>query len=150
MLSFTLKIKIKKPADVVYLAFIDADNRVKWQTDMIGFTAVKGKYPELGSLSRIHFKNGKNPYLREEIVEHFEPGKKIVSSITGKDLAARVEITFEPDNWNTDLVFTWSGEGRNLVSKLSMKFSDKKIKLQNENDINKFKDLVEMYGVKFR
>jgi uncharacterized membrane protein len=150
MIDFSISIRILKPADMVYKAFIDPDNMIKWHTDLTGYESVKGKYPELGSVSRLYYKSGKNSYFLEERLEQIETGKRIVSVISGSALEARIEVTFIPDDWETELQMSWSGKGKGVVSLLTMRFSEKKVKLQTENDLAKFKDLVESFGVKFR
>lgn len=150
MIDFSISIRILKPADMVYKAFIDPDNMIKWHTNLIGYESVKGKYPELGSISRLYYKNGKSSYFLEEELEHVEAGKKIVSVFRGSTMEARVEVSFIPDDWETDLIFKWSGRTKGLASLFSGLFSEKKIKLQKENDLAKFKDSVESFGIKFR
>ena len=150
MISYSNKIRINKPADVVYKAFVDPDNTVKWQTELVGFEPLKGKYAEAGSIARLHFQQGKKHYTMEERVEYTEPGKKIVSLIYGAGLEANVEVTFEADHWETDLAMTWNGKAKGILSAISMRFSEQKIMLRLEKELNNFKELVETYGIKFK
>lgn len=150
MINFKTGIIIDKPIDIVYQAFIDPDNMVKWTTDLEKFEIVKGKFGEIGATARLYYRQKGRINIMEDKLEYIEPGKKLISSVTGEGLTARVETNFKALNGSTEVVIHWSGKPTIFLLKLLLPFLKNKIKKGAQEELNRFKNLVEHYGSKFK
>ena len=150
MTDFRISVLIKKPIKTVYQAFIDPDNMVKWTTDLEKFEIVKGKFGEIGATARLYYRQKGRINIMEDKLEYIEPGQKLISTVTGEGLTARVETNFKDSNGSTEVVIHWSGKPNRFLLKLLLPFLKNKIKKAARDELNKFKNLVEQYGAKFK
>jgi len=77
MTEFQVSIKINKPIDTVYKAFIDADNMLLWSIDLEKIEVVKGNFGEIGATAHLHYNQKGRKSILEDRLEYIEPGKKI-------------------------------------------------------------------------
>ena len=85
----------------------------------------------------------------EDKLEYCEPGKKYVSQVSSEALIVHVETTFYSVDNGTKMSLAWSGKGKLLLLKLLLPFMRKKIITQAKAELERFKELVEIYGVDF-
>ena len=123
---------------------------LKWSTDLEKFEIVNGKFGEIGAIARLHYNQKGRKSIMEDKLEYIEPGKKIISQVSGEGLKARVEAVFTSINNETEIELTCSGRGENMIFRLILSVMRKKIMKQSEVEIRKFKELVEKYEVKFK
>ena len=151
MTKIIQSVKINQPIDVVYQAYIDADNMLKWMTDLEKFEYNKDDFGKVGATARLHYNQKGRTYIMEDKLEFLEPGKEIISTVSGNGLKAKVVTIFNSlDNNEVELILFWDGKGQNILLKLLLPFLKRKIKSQMYNELNKFKNLVEKFGVKFK
>lgn len=75
--------------------------------------------------------------------------KIYVSQVLGEALIVHVETTFQSLKNGTKMDFTWSGKGKSLLLKLLIPLIRRRIMQETQTELEKFKELVETYGVDF-
>jgi uncharacterized membrane protein len=148
--QFNISLVIDKPIKIVYQAYIDPENMMQWTKDLEKFEIIKGKFGEIGATARLHYNQKGSKSILEDKLEYLEPGKKIVSQVTGGGLKARVETAFISGTDKTELFLIWNGKGNNIFITFILAILKKKIKSQARSELDKFKVLVEKFGVKFK
>jgi uncharacterized membrane protein len=150
MIQFEVSVLIDKPIDIVFQAYVDPDNMLKWSTDLERFEIIEGQPGKIGSHARLHYnENGRKSILDDRLVE-YKPKEKIVSSVSGGGLIANVETLFNSKAPSkTEIILKWKGTSKKLTVKLALTFLQKKIKKRANSELKIFKKLVETYGTKF-
>lgn len=150
MAKFRIDIKINKPVKVIYQAFVEPGNILKWSTDLEKFELVNGEFDEIGAVVHLHYKQNNRTYILEDKLEYLDPGKKIISQVSGESLIVIVETIFNSiDEESTEMIMVWNGKGKKAL-KFLLPFLKNKIKNRALLELNMFKKLVEEYGVKFK
>jgi len=149
MAQFKISTFINRPIEIVYQAFVDPDNMLKWTKDLESYEIVKGKFGEIGATIHLHYNHRGHKYVMVDKLEYLDPGKTIKSRVIGGGLNACVESTFIPKNNETELIMLWNGKWNNIIVTLILAILKKRIKKGAKSELNKFKELVEKYGAKF-
>jgi hypothetical protein len=149
MAKFTVRIIIKETIDIVTEAYIKPENIPFWMNNIEKYEVVKGKAGEAGSVAQIHYHERDKKYVMENKLEYCESGKKYVSTVSSEALFVRTETTFSSANGTTKIHYTWSGRGKYFILKLLLPFMRKSIRKMAKNELIRFKNLVEIYGVDF-
>ena len=149
MVKFKISTIINKPSNVVSQAFLEPKNIIQWMTNLEKFEVIKGKIGEVGSIAHLHYYEKSRSYIMEDRIEHCEPGKKYVSQVLSEALIVHVETIFYSVDNGTKMSLAWSGKGKLLLLKLLLPFMRKKIITQAKAELERFKELVEIYGVDF-
>lgn len=147
---FEVHTTISKPVEVVYQAFIDPDNMLKWTKYLVKFEIIKGGFGEPGALAHLHYNQNGRTYIMEDRLEYLDPCKKIISQVSGNGLFARVETTFISIGDKTEINLKWDGRGDKLILKILLPLLRNKIKKGAQAEIEKFKALVEEYDTTFK
>lgn len=150
MPELTVSTIINQPVDIVYKAYTDPDIMLKWSADLVKFEPVKGKFGEIGSYAHLHYRQKNKSYILKDELEFLDPGKKIVSQVTGQGLRIQVTTLFNIFDNGTELILIWDGRGTNLFLKILLPFMKSKIKKQAQGELDEFKSLVEEYGIEFK
>lgn len=149
MAEFKISIKINRPVEIVYQAYVDPDNMLKWSTDLEKFEIVKGKFGEVGAIAHLHYRQKGRSNIMEDRLEYIEPGKKLISNVSGEGINVKVETTFNSLDGGTEIAILWNGKGTNFWLKILLPFLKGMIRNQAQSELDKFKKLVEEHGVKF-
>jgi uncharacterized protein YndB with AHSA1/START domain len=150
MTGFKTSVFIGRPLKTVFQAYIDPDNMLKWSTDLVEFKIVKGKFGEKGATAHLYYKQKGRIHIMEDRLEYFEPEKKIISSVSGEGLVARVQTVFSSMGEETGIEITWEGRGKNLLLRFLLPFLKGTIRNRAHAELILFKSLVEEHGVKFK
>ncbi len=150
MTQFTIAVIINKSVEIVYQAFIDPDNMLKWSTDLEKFKIVKGEFGEIGATMQLYYNQKGRIHIMEDMLEYLEAGKKIISQVSGGGLVARVETTFNSNNGKTQVSMNWRGNSRNLLFKILLPLLRNTIRKRALSELELFKKLVEEFGEKFK
>jgi len=140
---------IASPPETVAAALLDPGNAVFWTTDLERFEVVSRAPGEVGSLARLHYRQGERAYVLEDRLEAMIPGEYFRSSVSGQGIRARVEtwLTAAPDG--TMLRVRWAGTSRNLLLRLLMNLNRAAIRRQTQAELDTFRGLVERHGASF-
>jgi uncharacterized membrane protein len=149
MPEFTVSVEINKPKDIVEQAFFNPENMPCWTKDLVKVELVKGKAGEAGSVARLHYVENGRSYVLEDRLEYREPGKKIVSQVSGSGMLVHVETTMESSVNQTRVSLSWSGKGTKFPLNVILPFMGGKIKRSAMAELETFKRLVETYGAVF-
>jgi uncharacterized membrane protein len=150
MAKFEISTVINSPIDIVYQAFVDTDNMLKWTKDLEKIEIVKGKFGEIGSAMQLHYNKKGRKSILQDTLEYIDPKRKIKSRVTGGGLNASVETTFYATNDRTIITMLWNGKGNNIIVTTILSILKNKIKREAQSELNLFRELVEKYGVKFK
>ena len=142
--------RINKSNDIVYQAFINPDNMLKWSTDLEKFEIIKGKFGEIGATARLHYNQKGRKHTMEDRLEYIDPGRKIISRVSGEGMVVRVEINFSSINDETEIEILWNGTGSKLLLKIILPFLRGMIRNRAQAELDKFKSLVETQGINFK
>jgi len=148
-MTFTVSIVIGRPVEIVARALMDPENHPYWQTGLRKFEVIKRAPGEVGSVARLHYSEKGRPYVLEDRMVFYEPGKRIVSQVTGEAIAAEVETALRPSGAGTEMTIHWSGRGKILPLKIMLPLLRGKMIRQSRAELEKFKELVETRGVHF-
>lgn len=140
---------INQPVNIVYKAYIEPDNMLKWSTNLVKFEPVKGEFGEKGSYAHLHYEQKGRSYILKDELKYLDPGKKIVSQVSGQGLLIHVTTRFNKVDDKTELKLIWDGSGTKFILKFLLPILKGKIKRQAQAELNTFKRMVEKYGVKF-
>jgi carbon monoxide dehydrogenase subunit G len=146
---FKVSVLIDRPVEVVVAALMDPENHPYWQTGLRKFEVVKREPGEVGSIAHLHYSEKGRPYVLEDRMIVYEPGKRIVSQVTGEAIAAEVETLLRPSGDGTEMTIRWSGQGKILVLRILLPFLRGKMVRQSRAELGKFKQLVETRGIRF-
>lgn len=149
MPEFTVSVNINRSIDIVEQAFFNPENMPRWTKDLVRMEVVSGKIGEAGSAARLHYVENGRPYVLEDRLLYREPGKKIVSQVSGSGMLVRVETTMEPSGNETKISLKWSGKGTEFPLNIIIPFMGGKIKRSARAELETFKRLVETYGAVF-
>lgn len=149
MPEFTVSVLIKKPVEVVEQAFFLPANMPCWTKNLVRMEVVSGKIGEAGSLAHMHYMENGRAYVLEDRLLSYEPGKKIVSQVSGSGMKIHVETTFETVDNETRVTLKWSGKGVKFPLNVILMFMGSKIKGSAQEELEIFKELVEIHGAVF-
>ena len=151
MVEFEIYILIHKPVEMVLQAFLNLENMPYYTTDLERIEVIKDEPELVGSVLHLHYRKKGRSYVMEDKLEYCEPGKIYISRVTGDVLSAIVEISFDAsDPGKTKMNLSWSGQGKVLFLRLFLPLIRGRIKRQARIELEKFKELVETFGVDFR
>jgi uncharacterized membrane protein len=150
MAKFKISVVVNSPVETVYQAFIDPENMLKWTKDLERIEIVNGKFGEIGATMHMHYNQNGRKNVLEDTLLFLDPGKKIKSRVSGGGLIAHVESSFIPRLNETEMIMSWNGKGINIIVTIILAFLKNKIKKGAQSELEKFKELVEKYGVKFQ
>ncbi len=149
MPQFTVSVSINKPLDVVERAFFRPENMPRWEKNLAEVEVVKGKTGEVGSVAHLHYVENGRPYVLEDTLLHWEPGKKVISQVSGSGMLVRVETTMGSLGHMTTVEMSWSGKGTQFPLNIILPFMGSKIKRSAQAELETFKRLVEAHGMIF-
>jgi hypothetical protein len=116
---------------------------ILWTSDLERFEVVSGTPGQVGSIARLHYRQGNRRYVMEDRLLESDPGRRYVSRVTGDALTAEVETTLVPSGSGTSLAISWSGAGRSALFRLLLPFMRWSISRQIQTDLAKLKRVVE-------
>jgi len=149
MIQFKISKETDKPVELVYKAFSDSGNMLKWTKNLEKVEIVRGKFGEKDALMLLHYnQKGRRYIMQDRLIEH-EPFKMIRSEVSGGGLSAIVQTSFTVKNAGTLVEMSWQGRGKSFVMNWILKFMKKKIRLSAEAELGHFIRLVEEEGEKF-
>ena len=149
MTKFSCTVRINCSIDIVYRAYIDPDNMLKWSTDLERFEIIKGAFGEIGATARLYYNQNGRISIMEDVLEYIEPGRKLISRVSGGGLLVSVETVFTPFDDSTELTISWNGTGGNMLIRLLLPFLRNRIRKRAQAELEKFRNFVEVYGEKF-
>ncbi len=126
MTKFKVGIIINKPTEIVVKALMNPNNFHYWQTDLERFEIIKLKPGMVSSIGHLHYSQKGHSYILEDKMIYCEPGKKYVSQVTGDVIEAQVATTLNSIDNKTEMSISWSGKGKNILTKLLLPLSRKK------------------------
>ncbi|MFC2137729.1 SRPBCC family protein [Bacteroidota bacterium] len=138
-----ISVKINKPVKEVYKAYVDPKIMVKWMSYLEKFECNQEDFGKIGAIAYCHYNQNGRKYIMEDKLEYLDPEKKIISTVSGNGLKAKVETIFNSFNDKTEIVMIWIGKGKNLLLIILLPFLKNKIKKQAQGELDKFKRLVE-------
>ena len=149
MVDFIISEIINQPREIVIKAFLNPANMIFWTKDLERFEVITGKPGEVGSIAHLPFiQNGKKYLMEDELIE-CKPGFRYVSRVTGDAITAIVKIDLKDIGNNTVLKMHWKGNGKNILLKVILPLSKKKMIKSAKNELRNFKDLVVKRGIHF-
>jgi carbon monoxide dehydrogenase subunit G len=134
---------INAPPEAVTKVILDPDKAVLWTSDLERFEVVAGAPGQVGSIARLHYRQGERPYVMEDRLVEAQPGSRYLSRVTGDALTAEVETTLEPSGAGTRVAIRWAGSGRTVLFRLLLPFMRGTISRQATADLTKLKGVVE-------
>jgi hypothetical protein len=146
MVGFKIATQINRPIAIVWGAFINPDNMLHWTKYLVKVEVVKGKFGEIGALSRLHYLEKGKAYVLEDKLLACEEGKRIVSEVSGQGMKIILETTLVPINGATRISMQWTGTGASLFMRIVLWLMRNKISKHAFNELLHFKSLVEMHG----
>jgi uncharacterized membrane protein len=149
MPEFIVSVEINRSLDIVEQAFFNPENMPCWTKDLVRVEVVEGKIGKAGSIARLHYVENGRPYVLEDRLLYHEPGKKIISRVSGSGMLVHVETTMESSGNKTRVNFSWSGKGTKFPLNIILPFMGGKIKRSARAELETFKRLVETHGAIF-
>ncbi len=149
MPEFTISVDIDKPKDIVEQAYFNPGNMPCYTKYLTRVEVVEGKVGEAGSVARLHYVENGRPYILEDRLIYREPGKKIVSQVSGSGMLIQVETTMESSGNGTRVWLKWSGKGKGFPLNVILPLMGGKIRSSAMEEFETFKGLVETHGAVF-
>lgn len=140
---------IKSSPEIIAAALLNPDNAVHWTTDLERFEVISRQPGEVGSVARLHYRQGDQRYLMEDVLEAMIPGRYFKSRVTGQGMTAQVETWLEKVEGGTEMRLRWAGTSSNLLMKLMMSLKRGAILRQTQSELEMFRNLVEQRGAVF-
>ena len=149
MPAIELSIDINQPPWIVAEAFLDPENHVYWTTDLERFEVVSSEPGYVGSVARLHYRQGDRRYVLEDVLEEYIPNEYFRSRVTGGGLIAAVETRLVATNGGTQVRLRWSGRGTTLLTRLILPLMRRRIAREALKEFETFKRLIESRGPHF-
>ena len=149
MAKFKITTNINQSPDVVWKAFIDPQNMTHWTRYLEKMEVIKGKFGEVGAIAHLHYLEKGRSYILEDKLLYYEEGNKIRSQVSGQGMDIEVETILESLPKGTKISMMWNGTSKSFFTRIILRLMQGKITKQAEAELNTFKSLVEMHGVKF-
>ncbi|MFX0069628.1 MAG: SRPBCC family protein, partial [Candidatus Hermodarchaeota archaeon] len=149
MTKFKISININKYPEIVWKAYINPHNMIKWTRNLEKVEVIKGQFGEIGAIAHLHYLEKGRPYVLEDKLLSYEHGKRILSQVTGQGMIIEVETIFNSLPNGTNILMSWKGTSKSVIMRIVLRLLQKKITKQAEAELNKFKSLVETHGVNF-
>jgi hypothetical protein len=146
---FEIETQIECPVSRVVEAMTNPENFRYWMSYLDKFEALEGTPMEAGALARLHYSRRGRTYVMEDKLVHCEPGKKYVSEVSGDAIAARIETVLEQDEDKTLYRISWSGKAQSFPMCILLPLFRRNLIKQSEQELEKFKQLVEERGSDF-
>lgn len=142
--SVTSSIHIERSPEEILAVILDPEQAVRWTSDLERFEVVSGRPGEVGSVARLHYREGGRAHVMQDTLLEAEPLRRYVSQVSGEALSARVETTLarQPDG-STRVAVCWTGEGKPLLLRFLLPLMRRSIERQAQADLAKLKRLVE-------
>jgi len=142
-------VRISKPPQIVAAALMNPGNAVFWTTDLERFEIISLQPGEVGSVAHLHYRQGEQTYIMEDVLEAMVPNQYSKSRVTGGGLTARVETWLDEIDAGTEMRIRWAGSGNNLRMKLALFLMRGAILRQTQSELDTFRGLVETHGARF-
>ena len=149
MVTFKITTIINRPSTIVWKAFINPDNMLHWTKYLEKVEVVKGKFGEIGALSRLHYLEKGKAYILEDKLLAYKEGKRIVSEVSGQGMKILLETTLDPLDKATKVSMQWKGTSDSIFMRIMLWLMQKKISKHALNELLHFKSLVEIHGETF-
>jgi hypothetical protein len=144
--TIEVSVFINASPEAVARVILDPTRAVFWTSGLERFEVVSGSPGQVGSLARLHYREGERRYVMEDRLLETEPNRRYRSQVTGDALTATVETTLAPSGSGTTVTVRWTGAGRPLYLRLLLPFMRRAISRQASADLVKLKGLVEAEG----
>lgn len=143
-MKFISKVVINRPVSVVWEFFDNPDNLKLWLTGFVSFEHLSGTKGEPGARSKhTYAMNGKTMEMIEEISVR-EPYKTFNGTITGPMITSVLRNEFKDlGNGTTELVSDTDVEFKGMLMKIVSMFIKGSFQKRQDDDLQKFKTLVE-------
>ena len=143
-MKYKLELSVNKPRAEVWRVFNDLDTIDKWQPSLTKIEPIEGTTGQLGSVTKLTFKNGEREFsLIEKITFRAEPER--IDGIFENEFADNpVKNTFIENGpnetlWRVDVEFKF----KTMFMRLIGPFVKKRFMANTQRNMDRFKALVE-------
>lgn len=144
MPEFQTKIKIDKPINQVYSSFTNIEKMKSWLSGFQSVEILSGKPNEIGSQYKLTItENGKEIVMYEKVTALTE-NEEFAFTMEHDAMTSHSRVRFVPlNNHSTEILIAVEIHGKGLVWKLVVPTIISTIKNRQENDLKKFKTMIE-------
>ena len=143
-MKYKLELSVNKPRAEVWRVFNDLDTIDKWQPSLTKIESIEGTTGQLGSVTKLTFKNGEREFsLIEKITFRAEPER--IDGIFENEFADNpMKNTFIENGpnetlWRVDVEFKF----KTMFMRLIGPFVKKRFMANTQRNMDRFKALVE-------
>lgn len=143
-MKFKLEIPINKPRAEVWKAFDNPENMKVWQPSLIDFETMEGTQGQPGAVSKLTFRENEREFsLIEKVTGREEPNR--LDGIYENEFADNtisnrfIEQGSDQTLWIVETEFKF----KTLIMKIMGPLMKKKLVARTENDMQRFKEMVE-------
>jgi hypothetical protein len=120
---------------------LDPEQAVRWTSDLERFEVVSGRPGEVGSVARLHYREGGRAHVRQDTLLEAEP-LRVSGQRRGAEGAGGDDLARQPDG-STRVAVCWTGEGKPLLLPFLLPLMRRSIERQAQADLAKLKRPVE-------
>ena len=141
--SYENEVMIERPVDKSFMVFTDVSKMGEWLTGFKKMERIKGLPTLPGSLIRMTMEmNGKEISVTQEVID-FKWNKLFSFRLHHESMTIDCEYTFVSSEMNSEIHSIMIVEGKNLFWRSINLFIKRKMKKQNQDDLDKLKALIE-------
>lgn len=140
---------INATPEVIAQAFTNPANAPYWNQDLERFEVISLEPGLVGSVARLHYRQGGRDYFMEDVLEEVIPNQYFKSRVSGNGIKATVETWIQPVKEGAEVRMRWSGRGTAFPLVIILPFMKSAIQRQTLQELETFKGLVERCGADF-
>lgn len=142
-MKFVITLNIKKSPDVVFRYLASPVKMVEWVKDFKSIRPIEGRRSQVGSTSKLTYKDAKSAYTIEEEVLTFNRNETFEVKLDHKELITTVKYQVAKSERGTILVVTYNVKFKNFINRIVAPFFKIPMKNQQTEDLKRLQQNIE-------
>ena len=142
-MKFSISVLIKKSQADVFRNLTNSTKLPEWTQGLQSVRLVKGRRNQVGSQSKLQFKEGSTKFTIDEEVLNFHRHNQFTVYLNHSEMTTVIDYILKEENRATLLTAHYEVKFKNIISRIFSIFFKAPMRNQQIQDLKKFKEFVE-------